>query len=272
MDTINKKEEENKRNIGKIRKFSSLELSTKLLDAILRHEELTSKINDFNKNTFYPFDKSLLFHLSRSMVKHCSPLEIISWKIGVRDNGIMNDNDNETTTLETLSLVNDFINTESQKAMERILVYGDREFDGKILKNAPSCDFDIVCSKEMLDQHSSFLFDEESFRIVCSYYLEYISVFPITLTEFEIIFFYFLLFLTPETYPADESYGDAIYYVQRIDNIVKMRHIDIENRLILAILHLIYIDEELSEYSNKVYHDIKMKWDAICDQAFSIGS
>jgi len=94
-------------------------------------------------------------------------------------------------------------------------------------------------------------------------------LFPITLTEFEIIFFYFLLFLTKEKYPGDESYGDTIYFVMRIDNIVKMRYIDIHNRLILALLNLIYTDEELSIHSHEIYHDFKKKWDATCEQAFS---
>lgn len=90
------------------------------------------------------------------------------------------------------------------------------------------------------------------------------------MTEFEIIFFYFLLFLTKEKYPGDESYGDTIYFVMRIDNMVKMRYIDIQNRLILALLNLIYTDEELSVHSHEIYLDIKKKYDGICKQAFSI--
>jgi len=51
---------------------------------------------------------------------------------------------------------------------------------------------------------------------------------------------------------------------------VKMRYIDIQNRLILALLNLIYTDEELSVHSHEIYLDIKKKYDGICEQAFSI--
>jgi len=257
------------RSHNEIRSFSPDEISQKLLLQILSHNDIKDKIQGFNENSWYQFSDSLTFQLGRAIIKHSYPSDIINWKIHIRDNGIMNDNENHETTRETFNIVNDFINAESQKAMKRILVYCDREFDGKIFKNAPTYDYDIVCSKEILNKKSSLLFDEESFSIVRSYYFEYISLFPITLTEFEIIFFYFLLFLTKEKYPGDESYGDTIYFVMRIDNIVKMRYIDIHNRLILALLNLIYTDEELSIHSHEIYHDFKKKWDATCEQAFS---
>ncbi len=256
------------RSHNEIRSFSPDEISQKLLLQFLSHNDIKDKIQGFNENFRYLFSDNLTFQLGRAIIKHTYPSDIINWKIRVRDEGIMNESEYDKTTRDTFSIVNDFINTESHKAMERILVYRYREFDGKIFRNAPTYDYDIVCAKEILDLYSSFLFDEESFSIVRSYYFEYIYLFPITLTEFEIIFFYYLLFLTNEKYPADESYGDAIYFVRRIDNIVKMRYIDIQNRMILAILHLIYIDEELSVHSHEIYHDIKKKWDALCEQVF----
>lgn len=258
------------RSHNEIRSFSPDEISKKLLLQILSHNDIKDKIQGFNEKFRYLFSDSLTFQLGRAIIKHKYPSDIINWKIHIRDNGIMNDNENHETTRETFNIVNDFISTESQKAMKRILVYCDREFDGKIFENAPTYDYDIVCSKEILNKKSSLLFDEESHSIVRSYYFEYISLFPITLPEFEIIFFYFLLFLTNEKYPSHEPYGDAIYFVMRIDNMVKMRYIDIQNRLILALLNLIYTDEELSVHSHEIYLDIKKKYDGICKQAFSI--
>jgi len=258
------------RSHNEIRSFSPDEISKKLLLQILSHNDIKDKIQGFNEKFRYLFSDSLTFQLGRAIIKHKYPSDIINWKIHIRDNGIMNDNENHETTRETFNIVNDFISTESKKAMKRILVYCDREFDGKIFKNAPTYDYDIVCSNEILNKKSSLLFDEESHSIIRSYYFEYISLFPITLPEFEIIFFYFLLFLTNEKYPAHEPYGDAIYFVMRIDNMVKMRYIDIQNRLILALLNLIYTDEELSVHSHEIYLDIKKKYDGICEQAFSI--
>ena len=255
-----------------IRNFSAEELTQKLLHNILSHKDIEIKIKEFDASSYYQFNKSLGFQLGRVMTSHSNPMDIINWKVSVRDEGIMNDDGNAESTVKTLSIVNDYINAESQKAMKRILVYRDHEFCGKIFKNAPCYDYSIVSPKEQLYHYSSFLFDEESFGIFRSYYLEYISLFPITLTEFEIIFFYFLLFLSKEQYPADKTYGDALDFVKRIGNIVKMRYIDIHNRLILAFLHLIYTYEELSEDSNAIYNDIKMKSDAIREQAFGIGS
>lgn len=255
-----------------IRNFSADELSQKLLHNILSHNDIEVKIKEFDASSYYHFNKSLGFQLGRVMTKHSNPMDLINWKVRVRDEGIMNDDDNAKSTIETLNIVNDFLNAESQKAMERILVYRDHEFCGEIFKNAPCYDYSIVSPKEQLDHYSSFLFDEESFSIVFSYYLEFISLFPITLTEFETIIFYFLLFLTKEQYPAEKTYGEALDFVKRLSNIVKMRYIDIHNKLILAFLQLIYSDEELSDCSQAIYCDIKMKWEALCDQAFSIGS
>jgi hypothetical protein len=252
--------------------FSIQELTSKILNSILNYKSLKDRIVEFDRNFNYPFLNSLKFHLSRSMVKHCSAIEFINWKIGTKDKMIINDNDNEKTTLETLDIITDFLNEESRVTMQRIRKYCDHEFEGILHNNAPCYDYNIVCPEGQLENYKSLLFYKENYQCVISYYLDFISLFPVTLQEFEIVFFYFLTFLIKEEYPANVQINESLHFIKRINDIVRMRYIDINNRLILAFMHLIYIDDELSECSYAIFNDIKHNDDLIREQFESISS
>lgn len=240
-----------------VRRFSPDEISQKLQQRILSHQDIEIKIREFNVNSRYQFDQSIKFQLGRAMVKHSNPIDIINWKIHVRNEGIMNDNENEKVTRETFSIVNDFLSAESRKAMERILVYEDREFDGQVFRNSPCHDYRIVCPEDQLESYQSLLFHQENHKCVISYYLDFMSLFPLTLQEFEKILFYFLTFLIKEDNPVNVQINEPLNIISNINEILRMRYIDIDNRMVLAFLHLISMDKELSECCNAIYKDIK---------------
>ena len=259
MENINRQPKQGCYN--KLKCFDPNDLSVKLLKAMLSHNELSMSIKEFNQKHNYSFYDSLTFQLSWAMVKHCSPTEIIDWKTGVRDKNIINDTDNEKTTRETFSIVNDFLSAESRKAMERILVYEDSEFDGQVFRNSPCHDYSIVCPEDQLESYQSLLFHQENHKCVISYYLDFMSLFPLTLQEFEKILFYFLTFLIKEDNPVNVQINEPLNIRSNINEILRMRYIDIDNRMVLAFLHLISMDKELSECCNAIYKDIKYNYD-----------
>ena len=246
-----------KNKIHEIKSFSSQVLSQKLLRQIISHQEINDLINEFNNKHYYSFYDSLRFQLGRSMVKHCSPINLINWETGIREKEIINDNPNNSTTIKTLDIINDFLNSESLNAMERINIYNNLANTGKTYHNPGSYDFSIVCSKDQLESYSSLLFSEENHEKIISYYLDYISLFPVTLYEFEKVFFYFLTFLTKEVYPANVQINEAFWFIRNINDIVKMRYIDINDRLILAIIHILSKDAELQSSCQSLYADIE---------------
>ena len=124
-----------KSNSNEIKSFSPEELSQKLLGRIINHQHLNDLIKTFNNKLHYSFENSLLFKLGQSMVSHSSPLDLISWKAGVKERGIMNSNEKNETAIETLSNVNEYLNAESRIAIKKIMVLRDNEFDEKVFKN-----------------------------------------------------------------------------------------------------------------------------------------
>ncbi len=208
------------------------------------NKEIKSRINDFNKENNNQFNMSLSFHLHRSMVKHCSPINFINWNLGVRNKGILNYNDNEKLTIETMSIVNDFIKAESQKANKKF-----------------SNDNRIIFPDDQFDKYQSLLFFKENHKYVIYYYMNCISLFPVNLQEFEKVFFYFLTFLIEEEYPTNVQINESIDFIKDINDLVNMRYIDIKDRLLLALIHLISIDNELLRCCNAIYTDIKHNHD-----------
>ncbi len=261
-----------KNKINKIKSFSSKELSQKLLKQIISHQDLKAIINEFNNKSYYSFDDSLRFQLGRSMVKHCSPADAINWKNGVREKEVINDDPNNSSNIETINIINDFLNAESRKSMERIKRYQVRNFNGKTYQNAPFYNFSIVCAEGQFENYSSWLFNKENHEILISYYLDYISRFPITLNEFEEIFFYFLTFLTKRVYPANVQIINSHRFIEDINKIVKMRYIDIEDTLILAFIYFISIDDELQESCSAIYNDTKYNNDLTIEQLANLAS
>jgi len=257
---------------NEIKSFSHEELSQKLLDRIISHQDIKDLIGTYNTIHPYPFERSLLFKLGQSMVKHSSPIDIISWKAGIKERGIINANDKEETAVDTLNIINEYLNAESRLAMKRIMVYSDVEFEGKVLKNVTCYDYSLIDPHGQFESYESLLFVIENHASLISYYLDYIYYFPVTLDEFEKFFFYFLTFLTHEKYPANDQINESLKFVKDMNEIVEMRYIDINDRLILAFIHLISTESELSECCNSIYKDIKHNDDLIRKQFANMAS
>jgi hypothetical protein len=60
--------------------------------------------------------------------------------------------------------------------------------------------------------------------------------------------------------------------MRQINDIVKMRYINIKDRLILTFIHLILVDNELSSCSNAIYNEIKHYDDITREQLEDISS
>lgn len=189
------------KNYSGFKTYSPSELSTIYFDNILNNMETETSVNEFNKKYRYPFRDSLSFQLGRSMVKHCSPTNLIKWKISIREKQIVNDSDANKTTIETLSIVNEFLRNMSHKAMDRIAYYRDQEFDGKIYNNVRVLDYSVIITPEQFPTYRSILFNDKNQEVIMHYYFEFINWFPVTMSEFEKIFFLFLTFLTENQYP-----------------------------------------------------------------------
>jgi len=250
------------RATDEIKNFSTEELTTKMYDSVFSYKESETCINEFNNNFPYTtFNKSLGFQLGRSMIKHCSPAERIDWKFKTRIKEIMNDYDNDKTTVETLSILNDFIIAESKKSMERILFIRDIITpDGKILKDRPVYDYSSLDSHEQFNNAKSILFDVANNDLIKHYYCEYLYYFPVTKAEFEKIFFCFLTFLTKKQYSSYTELNDIYAFKKEINEIIRMRYIDINDRLIMSLIHIINTNPELQNTCTNIYteiHDIE---------------
>jgi len=246
------------RNPGEIKNFSTEELTTKMYDSVFSWKESETCIEEFNNNFPYTtFNKSLGFQLGRSMIKHCSPAERIDWKFKVRIKEIMNDNDNNKTTVETLSIINKFIIAESKKSMERILFIRDIITpDGKILKDRPVYDYSSLDTNDQSNDTKSILFDVANNDLIKHYYCEYIYYFPVTQAEFERTFFFFLTFLAVKQYPSYTDINDVSRFVGEINEIIKMRYIDMSDKLIVSLIHVMETDPELQTTCRNINKEI----------------
>jgi len=264
METFNNDSVHN--NYSGFKTYNPSELSTIYFDNILNNVEIETRVNDFNKKYRYPFRDSLSFQLGRSMVKHCSPADLIEWKIDIRKHEITNNSDNDKTTIETRSIVTDFIKAKSHIAMDRIAYYRDQEFDGKIYNNVRVLDYSVVITPEQFPKYRSILFNDKNQEVIMHYYFEFINWFPVTMSEFEKIFFFFLTFLAENQYPYGSHINDSYRYIDDINEIVKMRYIDMEDSFMLSFLYILSTDEQLHKKSDIIYAEIKRNYDMTIDQ------
>ena len=241
-----------------------------MLNYLNKNDEILKSIIDFNLSYKYEFKNSLGFQLARSIVKHADPLQFIEWRDNARVSGIMNNNDNEKTVIDTTKIVQRFAMVESEKATQRITVYQDKEFNGMILKNLRVLDYSIVCAPSEFDGYFSLLFNLENEAIIMKYYFDFIDFFPVTRMEFEKIFFFFLLHLLK----GDNTfnYESIVLAKQEINDIVKFRYIDVNQEFILALLNLMRIDSDLSKSSEEVYEVLRTLNFLVVEQARMIGS
>jgi hypothetical protein len=199
-------------------------------------------------------------------------MERIKWEIRIREGEIMHDNDTDKITIEIYKIINDFINTESNKAMERIIVYEDVEFNGQIHKNRKVCDYSIVMPKDQFPNIQSILFTKENLEIIMHYYFEYISFFPIPFAEFEKSFFSLLTFVIEEDVPVESLMQDSDACIKAINEIVKMRYFDFSDQSLLSFLYVFSIDSELQKRTDSIYEKIKSNYDCMIDQCNNMAS
>lgn len=67
-------------------------------------------------------------------------------------------------------------------------------------------------------------------------------------------------------YPYGEHMHEANEYIDNINEIVKMRYIDMEDSFILSFLYILSIDEQLHKKSDTIYAEIKRNYDMTIDQ------
>lgn len=270
METLNN--DSDSKNYYEFKTYNPSELSAIYFDNLINNREIESLVNEFNKKHTYPFRDSLSFQLGRSMVKHCSPVDLIEWKMSIREKQIVNDSDTDKTTIETRSIVIEFLRNMSHKAMDRIAFYKDQEFDGMTLKNVRVLDYSVVITPEQFPKYRSILFNDKNQEVIMHYYFEFINWFPVTMAEFEKIFFLFLTFLAENQYPYGSHMNESSRYIDDINEIVKMRYIDMEDSFILSFLYILSIDEQLHKKSDTIYAEIKRNHDMTIDQFENLAS
>lgn len=256
-------------NSNDIKDFETQEISRKLLKQIKHHQHLDKQVIEYNnKYSHFPFENCLTFLLGKIMVEYQPSIEQIHWKNGVREKEIIEGIANK----EALSIIIDYLNTESKISMGRFMVTNDPELKGKDIKYVHSLDFSLICSPAQLKSYTSIIFSKENHECIISYYLDYIYRFPIELSEFEKIFFYFLTILTKGKYPIIITCADSLYFVLEINKNVKMSCINMNGTLIQALIHLISVDDDLLKCSNLIYAEIKHNDDLLGDQVDTIAS
>lgn len=246
--------------------YNPSELSKIFFDNLTSSSEIKLLVKEFNEKRTYPFCDSLEFQLARSMVKHCPPADIIEWKQNIREKQIMNNRDTDKTTIETRRIVTEYLRNMSHRAMDRIASYRDQEFNGMLHKNVRVLDYSIVITPEQFPSYKSILFNDQNQEVIMHYYFEFINWFPMTRSEFEKIFFLFLTFLAEDQYPHEADMNDSHRYIDDINEIVKMRYIDIEDCFILTFLYILSIDKKMQKKSDTIYAEIKRRNDMLIEK------
>jgi hypothetical protein len=90
--------------------------------------------------------------------------------------------------------------------------------------------------------------------------------------EFEKTFFLFLTFLAENQYPNGSYYNESSRYIDDINEIVKMRYIDMEDSFILSFLYILSTEEQLHKKSETIYAEIKRNYDMLISQVENAAS
>lgn len=258
------------RDGDEMKNFSAEELTTKMINSVLEYNTLKMSIDEFNNYFRYPtFDESLAFELEIALMKHCCPMKRIKWEKNLRIPWFLYDVDNEPYSTKINSIMDDFVNLESKKCMKQILIRKDvNTIKLEASKHLHVYDYSIVDSQDQLDKYKSILFEETTHDFIKHYYREFLFYFPITLTEFEKTFFFFLTFLATKQYTAYTELNDIYAHIREINDILRGRYINIHNRLILSLIHLIKTDQELKKTSENIYEEIKDIYELTVSQFF----
>ncbi len=228
--------------------FDSFEITSKIYIRMIDNQTIKTRIENFNKTPSRQFYETLYLHLGRSLMKHSTPKQLKEWIISNGDSDIMNDCYNYASVFQISEIVKDFLLAETPKARERISICPG--------VNIGCYDYSIICSRDDLKNYKSILFAEDNYDIITWYYNKFIWNFPVTLYEFERTFFYLLTHIEDE-YPFGVTGQQIKSYVSYINQIVRMRYIDIHNWFIILLLYIFTYDEDLRGKSNYVYTGIE---------------
>ena len=240
----------NQSSVRRIKSYDADAITSKIYNRLLDNKKIKACIDEFENKTYYEFYKSLIFHLGRTLIKYRSSNEIIAWKLYCRDHEIMNNIDNEKSTIKTREIIKEFLIAESPKALGRIAKYHIKNI------TIPWYDYSLVSPADKLNNYKSQLFIQDNCSIIINYYCDFIWGFPVTLAEFERTFFY-LLTQIGHTYPINANSEEINLYITEINNLVQTRYIDVNDIFIKILLYIFTYDDELQKTCNDIYKEIE---------------
>lgn len=241
-----------------IKYFSNEELTMKMLNSILNYNELRTQILEFDEYLKYTtFFESLEFEFEKAIMKYCSPIERIKWEASMNLPWIMNEMDNDPYSIKFSCILHDYVRSESKKNMKRIMTLRDIATPGgKILEDKPVFDYSLIDPPGQFENYNWILFETINRDIIKHYYQSYLYYFPVTLVEFEKIFFFFLTFSVAKQYPSFTELDDVFSLIKEINEVVRMRYIDLNDILIMSFINLIQNDPELQKACNNIYKEV----------------
>ena len=246
------------RTSDEIKKYNYEELVTKMYNSVFSYRHLETRIDEFNNyfrdNTFK--DK-LAFQLEIAIMKHHKPFERIKWETSFRLPWIWNDIDNEPYSSKIICILDDYINEESRKIMKQLVTIKDvMTPDGKILKDMRVYDYYKVDSPSQYDNYKSIIFEETNHDLIKYYYRDFLFFFPVTLSDFEKVFFFFLTFLAEKQYPLNPEMSEICTYKREINDNLHSRYIDIHDKVIMALILIICTDTELHDTCESIFNEL----------------
>ena len=243
---------------GEIKYFSTEELTMKMLNSILNYNELRTRILEFDEYFQYTtFYKSLVFEFEKAIIKYCSPIERIKWEASMNIPWIMNEMDNDPYSIKINCILHDYISLESKKSMKSIMTLRDIATpDGKILEDKPVFDYSLIDPPGQFENYKWILFEAINHDIIKHYYQSYLYYFPVTLLEFEKVFFFFLTFSVAKQYPIFTDLDDVFSLITEINEVVRMRYIDLNGILIMSFINLIQTEPELQKACKNIYKEV----------------
>jgi hypothetical protein len=234
----------------RIKSYDADAITSKIYKRLLDNKKIKACMDEFENKTYYEFYKSLIFHLGRTLTKYGSSKKIIEWKLYCRDHNIMNDHDNEESAIQTREIVKDFLIAETPKALGRIAMYRINNIP------LPNYDYSLVTSIDQINNYKSLLFEKANLDIITTYYCDFIWNFPVTLYEFEKVFFYLLTQIEHE-YPFGSTDKRIKSYIRKINQIVSTRFIDVNDWFIMLLLYIFTYDDELQKTCNDINTEIE---------------
>jgi hypothetical protein len=257
-----------------IKYFSTEELTMKMFNSILNYNELRTRILEFDEYFQYTtFYESLVFEFEKAIMKYCSPIKRIKWEASMNIPWIINEIAYDPYSVKMSCIIHDYISAESKKSMRRIMILRDITTPGgEILADKPVFDYSLVDPTGQFENYKWILFETINRDIIKHYYQSYLYYFPITLVEFEKVFFFFMTFSVAKQYPTITDLDDVFSLVKEINEVVRMRYIDLNDILIMSFMNLIQTDPELQKACKNIYEEIIYLNELRSSQVYGCGS